>query len=155
MIKSHLVLGVFAAMVSGCASTNIANDYTNLPVTQNALQGAEWSALERFPARYPESAALNAEQGCATVEYVITPDNEVKEITVITATDKKFGIEAAKVIKNWKWSELPKGLITQAVKTQTRFDFCFDKPNQSCTTITPEYSCPSDDVIYATGVRLN
>ena len=142
-------------MVSGCASSKVENEYTNLPVAQNELQSSKWTELVRFPARYPESAAMNSRDGCATVEYVLTPQNEVKDIKVITATEKQFGIEAAKAVKSWKWSELPKGIITQAVKTQTRFDFCFDKPNQSCTTITPKYSCPGEDTIYSTGMRIN
>jgi len=93
-------------------------------------------------------------EGCATIEYVITPQNEVKDITVIASTNKHFSKAAEDVIKNWKWSELPKNIITHPVKTQTRFDFCFDKPNQPCSTITPKYSCPSKDIIYSTGKRI-
>jgi periplasmic protein TonB len=155
VIKNYLAFLIITLVMSGCASTKVENEYTNLRVSQNELQSSKWAELVRFPARYPESAAINAIEGCATVEYVVTPQNEVKDIKVVTTTEKHFGIAAAKVVANWKWSDLPNGIITQAVKTQTRFDFCFDKPNQSCTTITPKYVCPGDDIIYSTGMRLN
>ncbi|WP_434952115.1 energy transducer TonB [Shewanella sp. HL-SH4] len=155
MIKNYLGFLIITLMASGCASTKAENEYTNLPVTQNELKSSKWAELVRFPARYPESAVMNSIEGCVTVEYVVTPQNEVKDIKVITTTEKEFGLAAAKVVKSWKWSDLPKGIITQAVKTQTRFDFCFDKQNQSCTTIKPKYSCPSDDIIYSTGMRIN
>lgn len=154
VIKNHLACLLITLLLSGCASTQIENKYTNLPVTQNELQSSKWAELVRFPARYPEHAVMNSVEGCATVEYVVTPENEVTDIKVISTTEKQFGIVAANVIKNWKWSDLPKNIITQPVKTQTRFDFCFDAPNQSCTTITPKYSCPSDDIIYSTGMRI-
>lgn len=155
MIKNYLGFLIAVFILIGCVATKVENEYTNLSVTQNELQSPKWAELVRFPARYPESAVMNSKEGCATVEYVITPQNEVKDIKVITTTDKQFGIAATKVISNWKWSDLPKGIITHAVKTQTRFDFCFDTPNQSCATITPKYSCPSDDIIYSSGMRIN
>ena len=97
---------------------------------------------------------MESTEGCATLEYVITPQNEVKEVTVITSTNKHFSKAAKNVIRNWKWSDLPKNIITESVKTQTRFDFCFDKPNQPCSSITPKYSCPSEDIIYSAGMRV-
>jgi len=153
-MKNYLGALIITLVASGCASTEIenGNEYANLPVSKNELQSAKWSTLNRFPARYPENAVMNSVEGCATVEYVLTPQNEVKDIKVVATTEKQFGTAAAKVVKNWKWSALPAGIIQQAVKVQTRFDFCFDKPNQSCTTISPSYWCPGDDIIYSTGM---
>ncbi|MDO6712784.1 energy transducer TonB [Aliiglaciecola sp. 2_MG-2023] len=153
-MKNSIVILITTLIVGGCASTKVEKEYSDLSVTQNEIQSSKWSQLNRFPPRYPKQAAIKSIEGCATVEYVITPQNEVKDITVIASTSKQFSKAAVNVIKNWKWSELPKNILTQPVKTQTRFDFCFDKPNQPCSTITPNYSCPSDDIIYSTGMRV-
>jgi protein TonB len=141
-------------IVSGCVSTKVDKEYSNLSVTHNEMQTSKWSQLNRFSARYPKQAVMNSLEGCATIEYVITPQHEVKDITVIASTSPYFSKAAKNVIKNWKWSDLPKNILIQSVKTQTRFDFCFDKPNQSCSSITPKYSCPSEDIIYSTGMRI-
>jgi protein TonB len=112
----------------------------------------KWSQLNRFPARYPIKAARKFIEGCATIEYVLTPQNEIKDVRIIASTKKYFADAAEDVIKNWDWSELPKNIINQPLKTQTRFDFCLDKkPNQPCELITPKYSCPSKDIIYSAG----
>lgn len=154
-MKKYLGLALVTLLASGCASTEAEREYTDLAVTPNELQSSKWSALERFPARYPERAAMNSVEGCATVEYVITPENDIKDVQVVAATDPQFGTAAANVVENWRWSELPEGIISEAVKTQTRFDFCFDQPNQSCEMVEPSYSCPGEDIIYSRGMRMN
>ena len=150
------LLGVLfvTAIVSGCTSSPAGNEYSEVPLTDNELQSEKWSQLDRFPPRYPENAAMNSVEGCATVEYVITPEHEIKDVTVVTATHRQFGTSAAAVVQNWRWSELPPGVITQPVKTQTRFDFCLDQPNQPCAAVTPDYSCPGEDIIYSSGMRM-
>lgn len=155
-MKNYVGCLIITLITTGCASTKVENEheYADLPVTQNELQSSKWSELVRFPARYPINAAINSLEGCATVEYVVTPQNEIKDIKMIATTDKQFGITAAKAVQSWKWSDLPKDIITQPVKTQTRFDFCLDKPEQPCATSTPNYSCPSDDILYSTGTRV-
>ena len=39
-------------------------------------------------------------EGCATIEYVITPQNEVKDINVVASTSKYFAKAAENVIQN-------------------------------------------------------
>jgi len=153
-MRSHIVILITALIVTGCASTSVKDEYAELSVTDNELKSVKWSQLTRFPARYPIKAAMKSIEGCATIEYVITPKNEIKDINVITSTNYLFAKAAKHVIKNWTWTELPENILTQPVKTQTRFDFCFDKPNQPCSLVTPKYSCPSEDVIYSTGMRV-
>ncbi|MGM0525645.1 MAG: energy transducer TonB [Pseudomonadota bacterium] len=144
------LIGLF--VISGCASTTTTAEYPNLPVTDNELAKAKWAELERFPARYPKQAVINSLEGCATVEYVITPDNQVQDISVVESTDTHFSAAAKDVVTNWKWNELPNNIVSEPVKTQTRFDFCMDKGNQACDTIEPEYSCPGEDIIYSRGM---
>ena len=153
-MKNSIIILITTLIVGGCASTKVEKECPDLSVTQNEIQSSKWNKLNRFPPMYPKQAVINSIEGCATVEYVITPQNEVKDITVIASTNKQFSKAAVAVIKNWKWLELPKSILTQPVKTQTRFDFCFDKPNQPCSSITPNYSCPSEDIIYSTGMRV-
>jgi TonB family protein len=153
-MKSNISILITTLIMSGCASSKVENEYSDLSITHNEIQSSKWSQLERFPARYPKKAVMKSIEGCATIEYVITPQNEVKDINVVASTSKYFAKAAENAIKNWRWSELSKSILTQPVKTQTRFDFCFDKPNQSCSSITPKYSCPSEDIIYSIGMRI-
>jgi TonB family protein len=153
-MKNNISILITTLIVSGCTSMKMDNEYSDLSVTHNEIQSSKWSQLNRFPAMYPKQAVMKSLEGCATLEYVITPQNEVKEITVIASTNKHFSQAAKNVIRNWKWSDLPQNILTESVKTQTRFDFCFDKPNQPCSSVTPKYSCPSDDIIYSTGMRV-
>jgi periplasmic protein TonB len=153
-MKYNMALLIFTMMATGCAATKMEPEYAHLKVTDNEMQSSKWSQLNRFPARYPKQAVINSIEGCATIEYVITPQNEVKNLTVIAATNRLFAKAAENVIKKWHWSALPKNIVTQSVKTQTRFDFCFDQPNQPCASVTPQYSCPSKDIIYSTGMRI-
>ncbi|MBQ4833671.1 energy transducer TonB [Pseudoalteromonas sp. MMG010] len=142
-------------VINGCKTTDVNNDYTHLPVTQGELNNAKWNDLNRFPAKYPVKAVMASVEGCATVEYVITPDNEIKNMNVIASTSNYFNKAAKQVINQWAWSSLAKNKLNTAVKTQTRFDFCFDKPNQPCASLTPSYSCPGEDIIFSSGMRIN
>lgn len=150
-MKTNISILITTLIIGGCASTEVTKQYPYLSVTHNEMRSSKWSQLNRFPARYPVEAAQKSIEGCATIEYVVTPQNEIKDVRVIVSTRKYFADAAEYVIKNWNWSELPKNILTQPVKTQTRFDFCLDKPNQPCELLTPEYSCPSEDIIYSTG----
>lgn len=146
-IISVLVLG-------GCASTKVEREYNDLSLTNNELQSEKWKGLNRFPARYPEKATFGGVEGCATIEYVVTPQNEVKDIIVVAASKKYFANSAAKVVKNWKWSILPKNLTSEPIKTQTRFDFCLVQPDSLCKPNYSEYTCPSTDIIFSKGIKV-
>jgi len=154
MIKQFIFTLVGVLAISGCASTKNTVEYPNLAVTDNELAQPKWADLKRFPARYPEQAVVNSLEGCATVEYVITPDNEIKDVAVVESTNRHFSVAAKDVITNWKWKDLPNNIISEPVKTQTRFDFCFDKAGQACSTMEPEYSCPGQDIIYSRGMKV-
>lgn len=155
-MKNYLMLAG-SLFVFGCTSTAdkpVKLEYADLTVSYNELKAAKWQQLERFPARYPKKAVIQATEGCATIEYVITPQNEIKDIQVIASTNPVFTDAAKDVITKWHWNELTQNITDKAVKTQTRFDFCFDTPEQSCKELKPNYSCPSNDIIYSTGTRV-
>lgn len=153
-MKRYLGMALAALVLSGCASTTTDSTYTDLSVTQGELKQDKWSDLNRFPPRYPEQAVMQSSEGCATVEYVITPDNELHDVRVVTATNRLFGTSATNVVQNWNWSDLPNGIISEPVKTQTRFEFCFNASDQLCTGVEPVNACPGDDVIYSRGTRM-
>lgn len=155
MTKRLTVFSLFSTLVmAGCATTSTNNEYPNLAVVDNELGKSKWEQLERFPARYPQHAVINSQQGCATVEYVITPNNEIKDISVVKSTNSHFASVAKDVVNRWKWSELPKNVIAEPVKTQTRFDFCFNAGTQNCELPNAEYACPGEDVIYSRGMKI-
>ncbi len=151
-MKISFILSIL--ILSGCASTKVDREFNDLSLTNNELQSERWKGLDRFPARYPEKAAFGGIEGCATIEYVVTPHNEIKDIVVVAASKKYFANSAKKVVKNWKWSDLPKNLTSKPVKTQTRFDFCLVQPDSSCKPNYVEYSCPSTDVIFSKGIKV-
>ncbi|QZN89965.1 energy transducer TonB [Idiomarina abyssalis] len=148
------ILVISALLISGCKTTSTTVEYPNLPVVDNELGKSKWAQLERFPARYPQQAVINSTEGCATIEYVITPENNVRDIVVVKSTNKHFAATAQDVVTNWKWKDLSNNIISEPVKTQTRFDFCFDKAGQACSTMEPEYSCPGEDIIYSRGMMV-
>ena len=154
MIKQFILTLVGVLATSGCTSTKNTVEYANLALTDNELAQPKWADLKRFPARYPEQAVINSLEGCATVQYVITPDNEIKDVAVVESTNRNFSVAAKDVITNWKWKDLPNNIISDPVKTQTRFDFCLDKANQNCSVIEPKCSCPGEDIIHSRGMML-
>ena len=153
MNKNYYGVFIIPLFVMGCSSTQQSQS-PNAAVTPQKFNSPHFAELHRFPARYPESAVVNALEGCATLEYVVTPVNEVTEIQVIATTEQQFAIEAAKVIPKWQWSALPKGMRNEALKIQTRFEFCLEQPNQRCEAKAATSSCPGEDVIISKGVRL-
>ncbi|WP_194755956.1 energy transducer TonB [Aliidiomarina indica] len=155
-MKMYLSVAALAALViAGCTSTEPTDSsYADVPLSQGELQKDKWSDLIRFSPRYPEQAVMQSSEGCATIEYVITPDNTIHDLHVVTATNRLFGVSASNVVHNWNWSDLPQGIISEPVKTQTRFEFCFDRADQPCTEIQPVHACPGDDVIYSRGMRM-
>lgn len=135
----------------GACATAPKLEYASVPLTPNALKQSQWQALDRFPARYPVQAVKRSLQGCVTLEYVITPSYAVKDIKVIASSSMAFERSAQNVIKAWDWSQLPEGIITQPLKTQTRFEYCLNEPDAPCDTDTIKSVCPGDDIIMSAG----
>ncbi|WP_158100490.1 energy transducer TonB [Neiella marina] len=153
-MKKLTTLSASLCLLASCSTVEPANDYSQLSVEDGLLQTEQWSGLERFPARYPEKAAMNGEEGCATVEYVISPANEVTNVQIIAASNRHFGKSAKAVVENWKWSSLAKGLTSTPVKTQTRFDFCFESADSQCRPTFTAYDCPGSDVVLSKGIKF-
>lgn len=156
-MRTILLGGLILLGVSGCITTveptpKANND--NLPVVDGALLAKEWQELNRFPPRFPTSHAIKGEDGCATLEYVISADNTISNIQVIDATSKQFAKQARLNVKKWHWSALPKGITKTPIKTQTQFQYCLDSGDGRCKKKPKLAQCSGDDVIYSVGYRV-
>lgn len=142
-------------LLTGCASKTPNNiQYENLSVIEGELLKEKWQKLMRYSARYPFAAAVAGKNGCTIVEYVITPEYDITNINVKETTDKVFNKAAKSVVSNWKWKELPKGILTEAVKTQTQFDFCIESEERPCSEEVKKFSCNSLDSISSIGEKV-
>jgi len=154
MNKKYIsILGLF--LLASCQNTP-SDQYQSLPLTEAELLSNKWQSLQRFPPLYPIENARAGKEGCASVEYVITPENEVKNVKVIASTNKYFAKQAKLNVKKWKWSELPKGVLTAPVKTTTQFQFCLETGDGHCEQddILTNNQCTGRDVIFSTGYRI-
>lgn len=144
-----------AFLILGCASKSNPNArYPDLPISEGELRSDQWEKLRRFPPRFPEAAAQAGEMGCATVEYVILPNYQVTDIFVVASSGREFSRSAQRVISRWSWKSLPAGLLTEPIKTRTRFDFCFPGASPSCGQLLPRDTCPGDDVMRTMGLPV-
>lgn len=142
-------------VLAGCATNNVEQkQHASLPVVEGELLKEKWQLLNRFPARYPFAAAVSNKTGCATVEYVITPDYEIENIHVKKTTDRVFNKASKKAVLNWNWSELPKGLLSTAIKTQTHFKFCIESNENPCEKVIEKLSCTGKDSISSIGTLV-
>ena len=151
-MKNKNCLNLFGLLfVTACTTVPDNYQFTDLQVSHNAINSNKFDQLIRFPARYPVKAARNSIEGCATIEYVVTPNYEIKDIKVVSSTKSYFAESAKKVIRKWNWSDLPTNELEEPIKTQTKFEFCLDKPNSPCSTRAVSKVCPGEDIIYTTG----
>lgn len=131
-------------------------EYTQLPLTADVLAMPAWQTLNRFPPRYPKKEAMAANTGCATIEYVIQPDNTVTSLRVVDSSSRYFAQEAEQVIAKWEWSALPSGMVDKPVKTQTRFEFCLEDGSGLCQLekLADRTECSGSDMIASVGMRV-
>ena len=143
---NRYILGTIALM--GCKTTP-TEQFHHLQLTEAELLSEKWEDLERFPPLYPRENARVGKEGCATVEYVITPENEIKDIKVVSSTSRFFASQARKNVNEWKWSKLAKGIVQEPVKTKTQFQFCIETGDGHCSEEEPieNNQCSGKDII--------
>ncbi|MDO6642185.1 energy transducer TonB [Shewanella sp. 5_MG-2023] len=153
---NRYILGIVVTLVLVGCKTTPTEQYQGLQLTEAELLSQKWEKLERFPPLYPIEDARAGKEGCASVEYVITPDNEIKDIKVVSSTSKHFAKQATLNVKKWKWSALPKSIIQEPIKTNTQFQFCLETGDGHCSEISSikNNQCIGEDVIYSTGYRI-
>ena len=154
----YLIIGLAPLILLGCKATDSATQqsFEHLSVVQGEILDQKWSNLKRFPPLYPIEEARASNEGCATVEYVVTPNYEIEDIKVVQSTSKYFAKEAKKNVAKWKWGNLPKGIIKDPIKTQTRFEFCLEQGDGHCSelNLSEITQCSGSDVIASVGYRI-
>ena len=136
-----------------------AAQYAALQMSDGELLKPQWQALKRFEPRYPIEEAIKGNHGCATVEYVITPDYQIKDLRVVTATSTYFAKESMTQVKRWRWLELPAGILPAPVKTTSRFEYCLsgkEGPDNECDRgrMSQNTECSGADVQTSIGYRI-
>ncbi len=137
-----------AFCLAACATAPTAQ-FQALPITESELLSDKWQHLERYSPLFPIEEARAGSEGCASVEYVVTPDYEIKEIKVAGSTSHHFATQAKRVISQWKWADLPKGILEAPVKTRTQFLFCLETGDGHCSQapVLDLAQCGGDDII--------
>ncbi|MCL1036760.1 energy transducer TonB [Shewanella submarina] len=153
------VMSAFALLaLTACQSTGSSDnpEYAGLTMTDGEMSKAKWRQLERYEPIYPKSDAKNRRVGCATLEYVITPDYQVQNIEVIDASRSSFANAARKSIRKWSWQQVPTGNLQQPIKTRTRFEFCINDGSGNCANekLLNNSQCSGTDVISVVGTLI-
>ena len=148
-----VIIGILALV--GC-NTAPTEQYNNLPLTEAELLSKKWESLERFPPLYPIEDARAGKEGCASVEYIITPNYEIKDIKVVAASSKYFAKQAKLNVAKWKWSKLPQGILQGPIKTNTQFQFCLETGDGHCSekSYFENSQCSGEDAIYSIAYRV-
>lgn len=144
---------------ASAATTADSYQFAELPVNDAELLKPQWQLLKRFEPRYPVEEAIKGRNGCATVEYVITPDYQIKDLRVITATSQHFAKESMAQVRRWRWQELPAGILQAPVKTSSRFEYCVSGkigPEDECNRALMKQNaqCTGSDVQTTVGYRI-
>jgi TonB family protein len=98
------------------------------------LSASDWDPVDRQTARYPIEASRIQLSGCATVEYTLTPNNEITDVNVISASHKSFAKEAQKAVTKWNFDSIDSALTSKDVEMQTKFQFCSGDNVSACAT---------------------
>lgn len=155
----YLIAALYTALLMGCSSSSSETEkgLNNPQVTTDQAALVLLKRLNRFPPRYPMKEASNGTQGCATVEYVVSPDKQVIAIDVVNATTRNFAEEARKVVSKWDWDSLVGLTFESPIKFQTRFEFCLDDGAGRCSMnrLRAKNQCTGTDIIPSIGMRLN
>ncbi|MCL2913234.1 energy transducer TonB [Shewanella corallii] len=144
--------------LTACQSTGSAShsEYAGLALTEGEMTKAKWKQLVRKEPRYPIAEAKARRSGCATLEYVVTPDYQITEIEVVDASRSKFAKSARQSIADWQWQQVPAGNLEQPIKTQTRFEFCVEEVKGECSEarLLANTQCRGEDMVSAVGTLI-
>lgn len=153
---NQYVLGLVSIIALASCKATTTEQYPDLPLIEGELLSSKWEALERFPPLFPIENALAGKEGCASVEYVITKNNEIKDIKVVNSTNKYFAKQAKLTIQTWNWSELPKGIIDSPIKTNTQFEYCLESGDGHCKNKDSfvNTECKGKDTLYSIAYKV-
>lgn len=149
-----IITSSIIVILSGCVNTS-APLYGNLVSVDAELSSVKWQSLTRVPPLFPIEEARENKEGCAEIEYVITPDYQIKDVVVVRATSKHFAKQAQHSLAKWQWHQLPKALLSEPLKTTTRFEFCLETGDGHCEQHRPlnNSQCAGNDVLMSVATK--
>ncbi len=153
----YLYLSAALMALVGCQSNRQSVQENEIAQAAPSNSATLVEQIKRFPPRYPITQAKAGKQGCATVEYVITPKNEVSDVKVLDASHADFAKEAQAVVSKWRWQQLPDDAITVPTKIQTRFEFCLAARTGQCDMekLVAKTQCRgTEDVMASIGMKV-
>lgn len=158
-MKQLSLLLCAAITLSACQTTVKSSPdgrFANLPVTNQLHATGPFRDLARLEPMYPVEEARGGGEGCATIEYVVTPDYQLYDVVSRDASSRFFAREARAAVSRWQWQQLPAGLLTEPVKLQTRFEFCLETVEGRCDPeqLNARTQCSGDDVLPVVGYRV-
>ncbi len=156
-MKQLCLLLCAAITLSACQTTPSPDSrFASLPVSSQPHATGPFSALPRVEPLYPIEEAKAGGEGCATIEYVVTPDYQLHDIVSRDFSSRFFAREAKAAILKWQWQQLPAGLLTEPVKLQTRFEFCLENGEGRCAAeqLNARTQCRGDDLLPVVGHRV-
>lgn len=142
VIATGVALTLTATQAESAASAfqeTIKSSITLLPKTV-------WELVDRDTARFPTYLSKENTGGCATVEYTLTPENQITDVNVVSASRSYFAKAAHNAIKKWDFKAVEGPLTLTEITTQTRFEFCIASSVAECLS-EPESFCSGEDVI--------
>ncbi|MFC3094916.1 energy transducer TonB [Alteromonas sediminis] len=152
----YTIAGSLIVLLLGCTSTSHQSSTEYGVAERVQLSDQQKKTLERFPPKYPTRVASSGIEGCATIEYVVTPDFEVQDVNTLVASNPLFATEAQKVIKKWRWENLASDFKTGPLKFQTRFEYCLENGSGRCSmnTLLNKTQCSGNDVVPSVGMQM-
>jgi len=151
-LVASIGLTIFASSLqagSAAVSQNSAN--VDEPLEKIELTADKyWSSVDRNTANYPLVAKNQRLAGCATVEYTLTPANEITNINVVSASNNYFAQAARSAINRWDLNAVKGQMSETNITTQTRFEFCPSDSDsaEACQKRTASQSyCKGEDVV--------
>lgn len=155
-MKNCIICFIPLLALSACQSTTPSYQYTELAYKDEELLNPQWQSLKRYSPRYPIEEASQGREGCATIEYVITPEHEIKDVRATAATSKYFAKESKRVVSLWEWQSLPQGQPKAPVKTSTNFQFCIETGDGHCAELSAytQPLCQGKDIVPVIGYRV-
>lgn len=67
-------------------------------------------AIKTSPPHYPREYALAKREGSVTVELLISPEGEIRNLSVVAATDELFSRSVTTAVRNWVFR--PRSLLS-------------------------------------------
>ncbi|MDP4536560.1 energy transducer TonB [Alkalimonas collagenimarina] len=155
-MKKYFTALVASLLLIGCSSTQPPEQFPDLPLTEAELLTPKWQGLQRYEARYPIEDARAGNDGCATIEYVITPDYQITAIQTIDSTGRHFARQAREAIQRMDLTQIAPATLTEPVKTRTRFEFCIENNEGDCdeSRLQQERQCRGTDALFSVGFMV-